>query len=212
MFEKFFNHPSFDFETRNLFGAVHYGAGDVGEMFTAVANITDGDAASRVSEWRTLSTDPVDGGYSQRGGSRGQRPQRLSESSRLLRRFECLCRWHGERRRPARRVVAAHRRCFDLHVGLLDPPAIPISVPYEGGDLPGYLFIPAADVAARPTSSSITEAMEPIRSSGRARSAGSGPGLQHRHLRRARAAEHVVPTRHPLRPTGSAALPRWWTT
>ena len=61
MFEKFFNDPSFDFETRTLFGAIHYGAGDVGEMLTAVASITDGDAASWVSEWRTLArTNRVD--------------------------------------------------------------------------------------------------------------------------------------------------------
>jgi hypothetical protein len=48
-------------------------------------------------------------------------------------------------------LFAAHRRCFDLQVGLLDPPAIPIAVPYEDSDLPGYLFIPADDGVARPT-------------------------------------------------------------
>ena len=44
MFEKFFADPSMDFETRSLFGDIHYGAGDVGEMLTAVANVVDGDA------------------------------------------------------------------------------------------------------------------------------------------------------------------------
>ena len=50
MFEKFFNVPSFDFETRTLFGEVHYGAGDVGEMLIVVGTISDGDAASWVSD------------------------------------------------------------------------------------------------------------------------------------------------------------------
>jgi hypothetical protein len=54
VFEKFFGDPTFDFETRTLFGEVHYGAGDVGEMLAAIGSITDGDAASWVSEWRNL--------------------------------------------------------------------------------------------------------------------------------------------------------------
>lgn len=54
MFEKFFADASFDFETQSLLGGVHYGAGDVGEMLTAVAKIGDGDATSWVLEWRAL--------------------------------------------------------------------------------------------------------------------------------------------------------------
>ncbi len=56
MFEKFFTDPSMDFETRSLFGDIHYGAGDVGEMLTAVANVIDGDA------------DQLGGGMAQPGG------------------------------------------------------------------------------------------------------------------------------------------------
>lgn len=48
-------------------------------------------------------------------------------------------------------VFTAHRRCFDAHVSLLDPPAEKVAIPYEGGTLPGYLFVPAADGQARPT-------------------------------------------------------------
>ena len=55
MFDHFFKDPSFDFETRSLFGDIHYGAGDVGEMLAAVANITDGDATSWLAEWRALA-------------------------------------------------------------------------------------------------------------------------------------------------------------
>lgn len=55
MFEKFFTDPSFDFETRTLLGGIHYGAGDIGEMLSAVASITDGDATSWVTQWRTLA-------------------------------------------------------------------------------------------------------------------------------------------------------------
>src|SRR5271167_117296 len=50
MFEKFFADPSFDFETRSLVGDIHYGAGDIGEMLTAVAAVVDGEAQSWVDE------------------------------------------------------------------------------------------------------------------------------------------------------------------
>jgi hypothetical protein len=58
VFEKFFTDPSFDFETRSLLGDIHYGAGDIGEMLTAVANISDGDATSWVQDggrWPNVS-------------------------------------------------------------------------------------------------------------------------------------------------------------
>ena len=48
-------------------------------------------------------------------------------------------------------MFTAHRRCFDAHVSLLDPPAEKVEIPYEGGTLPGYFFVPAADGRARPT-------------------------------------------------------------
>ena len=152
MFEKFFNDPSFDFETRTLFGEVHYGAGDVGEMLTVVASITDGEAASWVGEWRTLAerTESIADTASKAGHKVSARNAYLraavyyAASSVFVDGTENAGTQLGE-------LFAAHRKCFDLHVGLLDPPAIPISVPYERSDLPGYLLIPAADGVARPT-------------------------------------------------------------
>jgi hypothetical protein len=152
MFEKFFVDSSFDFETRSLFGAIHYGAGDVGEMFTAVANITDGDATSWVSEWRLLAER-----IESIGDSATEAGHRVSARGAYLRAAVYYAASYvfvdGTENADEQlsELFAAHRKCFDLHVGLLDPPAIPISVPYEGGDLLGYLFIPADDGAARPT-------------------------------------------------------------
>jgi dienelactone hydrolase len=48
-------------------------------------------------------------------------------------------------------LFAAHRRCFNTHVGLLGPAAEQVAIPYQGGTLPGYLFVPSADGQARPT-------------------------------------------------------------
>ena len=152
MFEKFFNDPSFDFEARALFGDIHYGAGDVGEMLTAVASISDGDAASWVSEWRSLAER-----VESIGDAANKTGHRVSARGAYLRAAVYYAASYvfvdGTENADAQlsELFAAHRKCFDLHVGLLDPPAIPISVPYEDSDLPGYLFIPAADGAARPT-------------------------------------------------------------
>ena len=152
MFERFFNDPSFDFETRSLFGDIHYGAGDVGEMLTAVASITDGDATSWVSEWRSLAEriESIAEAASKAGHPVSARGAYLRAAVYYAASYVFV---DGTDNADAQlsELFAAHRKCFELHVGLLDPPAIPIAVPYEGGDLPGYLFIPAADGVARPT-------------------------------------------------------------
>jgi Prolyl oligopeptidase family len=152
MFEKFFADPSFDFETRSLFGDIHYGAGDVGEMLTAVANITDGDATSWVKEWRALAARiQAIGDASLNAG------HRVSARNAYLRAAVYYAASYvfvdGTENADAQlaELFAAHRKCFGLHVSLLDPPAIPIAIPYVDGDLPGYLFIPADDGVARPT-------------------------------------------------------------
>jgi dienelactone hydrolase len=152
MFEKFFSDPSFDFETRSLFGDIHYGAGDVGEMLTVVANITDGDATSWVKEWRTLAKR-----IQAIGDASLDAGHRVSARGAYLRAAVYYAASYvfvdGTDNADAQlaELFAAHRTCFGLHVSLLDPPGIPISVPYEDGDLPGYLFTPADDGVARPT-------------------------------------------------------------
>jgi hypothetical protein len=152
MFEKFFADPSFDFETRTLLGGIHYGAGDIGEMLTAVASITDGDAASWVTQWRTLA-----GRIESTGDACLKAGHAVSARQAYLRAavyYAAAYVFVDGTENPDSQLAelfAAHRRCFDVHVGLLDPPAIPIAVPYEDSDLPGYLFIPTDDGVARPT-------------------------------------------------------------
>ncbi len=124
----------------------------MGEMFTAVASITDGDAASWVSEWRTLA-QRIESMADTANKARHEISARNAYLRAAVYYAAASVFVDGTENADAQlgELFLAHRRCFDLHVGLLDPPAIPISVPYEGGDLPGYLFIPAADGAARPT-------------------------------------------------------------
>jgi hypothetical protein len=152
MFEEFFADPSFDFETRSLFGDIHYGAGDIGEMLTAVVNVVDGDATSWVKEWRGLAER-----IQAIGDAARTKGHRVSARSAYLRAAVYYAASYvfvdGTENADAQlaELFAAHRSCFDLYVSLLDPPAIPIAVPYEGTDLSGYLFTPANDGVARPT-------------------------------------------------------------
>jgi Prolyl oligopeptidase family len=152
MFEKFFADPSFDFETRSLFGDIHYGAGDIGEMLTAVANVVDGDATSWVKEWRALAERiQAIGDASLAAG------HHVSARGAYLRAavyYAASYVFVDGTDNPAPQLTAlfaAHRECFDKHVSLLDPPAIAIAVPYEDTELHGYLFVPADDGIARPT-------------------------------------------------------------
>src|SRR5271156_6819751 len=152
MFEKFFADPSFDFETRSLFGDIHYGAGDVGEMLTAVANVVDGDATSWVTEWRSLAARiQAVADESLKGGHKVSARNAYLRASVYYAAANVFVDGTDNAEAQLTEIFAEHRKCFDLHVGLLDPPAIPIAVPYEGGDLPGCLFVPAADGVARPT-------------------------------------------------------------
>jgi hypothetical protein len=152
MFENFFSDPSFDFETRSLFGDIHYGAGDVGEMLTAVAAITDGEAESWVAEWRSLAerVEAIADSTSKAGHQVSARGAYLRAAVYYAASYVFV---DGTDNADAQltELFAAHRRCFDLHVGLLDPPAIPIAAPYEEAHLHGYLFTPAEDGVARPT-------------------------------------------------------------
>jgi hypothetical protein len=152
MFEKFFTDPSFDFETRSLVGDIHYGAGDIGEMLTAVANIVDGDANSWVAEWRSLAARiQTIGDESLKGGHRVSARNAYLRAAVYYAAANVFVDGTDDAEAKLTEGFADHRKCFDAHVSLLDPPAIPISIPYEGGDLPGYLFTPADDGVARPT-------------------------------------------------------------
>jgi hypothetical protein len=152
MFEKFFDDPSFDFETRSLVGDIHYGAGDIGEMLTAVAGITDGDAESWVTEWRSLAARiQAVGDRSLASGHRVSARNAYLRAAVYYAASNVFVDGTDDAEAQLAEGFAAHRTCFDLHVGLLDPPAIPISVPYEDGELPGYLFVPVDDGLARPT-------------------------------------------------------------
>jgi dienelactone hydrolase len=152
MAQLFFTDPAFEFETRNVLGNVHYGCGDVGEVLATVAAITDGDDSSWVAQWQALArrVEAIATDTQTRGHKVSARNAYLRAAAYYAAALTAIDGVEGgaDLLGP---VFTAHRRCFDAHVSLLDPAAETVAIPYEGGTLPGYLFIPAADGQARPT-------------------------------------------------------------
>ena len=152
MAQLFFTDPAFEFETRNVLGNVHYGCADVGEVLATVAAITDGDDSSWVAQWQGLArrVEAIAASTQTRGHKVSARNAYLRAAAYYAAALTAIDGIAGgaDLLGP---LFAAHRRCFDTHVSLLDPPAEAVAIPYEGGTLPGYLFVPAADGQTRPT-------------------------------------------------------------
>ncbi len=121
-------------------------------MLTAVANISDGDATSWVTQWRALA-ERIRG--DRRGKPQGWAPGQCASGvparRRVLRRLICVRGWNREPRRAADRIVRRTPQMLCRARRSARPAAIPIAIPYEDSDLPGYLFVPADDRAPRPT-------------------------------------------------------------
>ena len=152
MSQLFFTDQTFEFETRGVLGNVHYGCGDVGEVLATVAAITDGDDSSWVTHWQELARRVE--GIATTAQSRGHKVSARNAYLRAAAYYAAtLSAIDGVKDgdKLLGPLFTAHRRCFDAHVRLLDPPAEPVAIPYEGGTLPGYFFVPAADGQARPT-------------------------------------------------------------
>lgn len=148
----YFNDPSFEFETRALLGNLHYGCGDIGEVVTTIAGIGDGSASDWVDQWRRLATRVE--AVADEALAHGHRVSARGAYLRAAVYFAAAQVFVDGIEEPGdalKVIFASHRHCFETHVGLLDPPATPVAIPYEGGFLPGYLFVPVEDGRARPT-------------------------------------------------------------
>ena len=202
MSQLFFTDQAFEFETRNILGQVHYGCGDVGEVLATVAAITDGDDSSWVTHWQELARRiEAIAATAQAGGhlvsARNAYLRAAAYYAATLSAIDGV----EEGDKLLGPIFTAHRRCFDAHVRLLDPPAEAVAIPYEGGTLPGYLFVPAADGQARPTLIITNGSDGPVTAvMARPGRSGTRPGLQRFGVRRTRPAKHAVRAADPVPP------------
>jgi hypothetical protein len=148
----YFEDPAFEFETRALLGNIHYQCGDFGEVITTISGIHSGSADSWVGQWRRLAerieaiavTALADGHPVSARGAYLRAAAYFAAAQVFVDGIE-------DPDGALEVLFTSHRRCFDAHVELLDPPAHRVGIPYEGDSLPGYLFVPTDDGLARPT-------------------------------------------------------------
>jgi hypothetical protein len=152
MARKFFNHEQFNFEFQFALGGVHYGAGDLGEMFSTADRIVDGDPDSWCQEWIATGrrVAAIADGCTKGGHNKSARAAYLRAAVYFA---VALSAVDGTKDPTALlgRTFAEHRRCFDAYAELLEPPAEKIDIPYEGSSMPGYLFRPSTSDDRRRT-------------------------------------------------------------
>lgn len=145
-----FQHPDFQFQFLIGLGGAVEGATDVGEMFAAASQITDGDYDSWRHTFLALG-DRVRGiaaSSAAAGDEVSAREAWLRASSYYGQAYFFT---YGSA--EPERIVATweqHRACFDQFAALLQPAAEPVAIPYEQTTLPGYVLRVDDSGAPRP--------------------------------------------------------------
>ncbi|MFE5679383.1 alpha/beta hydrolase family protein [Streptomyces erythrochromogenes] len=148
---RFCENEQFDFEVMALLGAAWQKGSDPGEVLATASALRDADGRGWFEGWAELARRVrSDGDGAAAAGLRTSArdawlraagyfgtglvaADALSDETRLL---------------P---VFREHRECFDRFAAAWEPAAERVAVPYEGTELPGYLFRPAAGGADAPT-------------------------------------------------------------
>ncbi|THA81716.1 dipeptidyl aminopeptidase [Streptomyces sp. A0592] len=151
MVYRFCENEQFDFEVLVLLGAGWQKGSDPGEVLATASALRDADGRGWFEGWAELARRVRSDG--ERAAAAGRRTSArdawlraagyfgtglvaadaLDDDTRLL---------------P---VFRQHRECFDRFADAWEPAAERVAVPYEGTELPGYLFRPAAGGADAPT-------------------------------------------------------------
>ena len=136
-------------------------------MFTAVANVVDGDATSWVAEWRGLAPRiQVIADESLKGGHKVSARNAYLRASVYYAAANVFVDGTDNADAQLTEIFAEHRKCFDLHVGLLDPPAIPSQFPTRTATSPATSSFRQMTVLPAQRSFSTTAAMPPAHFSG----------------------------------------------
>jgi hypothetical protein len=147
----FFANPDFDYEARTVLGAAASGLGDIGLVLATLDRIADGDAQSWFDAWTGLAD-----GLSARGDEALGRGRLATASWAFLAAAEYYAKGLMFVDGLADQSVLLPtfrkgRGCWEKVIGASDGRFIPVNVPCEGMNLPGYLLRPDATGAARPT-------------------------------------------------------------
>jgi hypothetical protein len=147
----FFTTADFDFAARTAVGHAGMGTSDVGSVLETLTRVTDGDPDSWYAAWHEEA-----GRFEQVAAEaeKAGRPRTAAAAYLSASEFhdQSLSFVDGMTDQSVLLpTFRAHRDAWDRFVAASEGAHLPVSVPYQGDVMPGYLFRPSADGAARPT-------------------------------------------------------------
>jgi dienelactone hydrolase len=147
-----FEDDAFSFEALRLMGYACYGGADLGEVLVTTRDIPDGDESAWHDRWKKIAERlHVVGEEALRTGHNVSAREAFLRASDYYRTSEFFLRDDPAHDPEVHLLAQRVRDTFASAAALLDPPAEPIEIPFEGATLPGYLFRPDASPTPRPT-------------------------------------------------------------
>ena len=147
-----FRNKTFSFEALRAAGFAVYGGADLGEVIVTAQQVRGSDVASWHRSWKaTAERVHAIGSGALAAGHRVSAREALLRASNYYRTAEFFLREHPATDPEVRLLSARSRETFAQAASLLDNPVVPVSIPYEGTTLPGYLFLVDDSGTARPT-------------------------------------------------------------
>lgn len=141
----------FWYETLRALGHTAYGGADIGEVVTAAARITAGDYDSWHEQWAaTAERAEAEARGQLAAGRQVSARDGLLRAATYYRSAEFFTRDRDPDPR-GRPTYEASVRCFADAAALMSPPVTPVTIPFEGVALDGYLYHVDDSGAARPT-------------------------------------------------------------
>ncbi|MES4893112.1 dipeptidyl aminopeptidase [Streptomyces sp. NPDC096012] len=149
---RFSKNDQFDYEILLALGSAWRQGADVGEVLSAASAVGDGDEEGWFRVWTDLARRVRAQG--ERSAAAGHPVSARHAYLRAAGYFAMALVAVDALADPEthlRAVFPEHRDCFDRFARALDPPAEQVSIPYEGGPLPGYLVSPPGRSGPLPT-------------------------------------------------------------
>ncbi|MFF1697675.1 TIGR03086 family metal-binding protein [Streptomyces sp. NPDC058257] len=144
-------HPPFWYETLRTLGHIAYGGADFGEVATTAEHIAPGDYDSWHDQWLATADRVADQARTSReGGHCTSARDGFLRASNYYRCAEFFL--HGDAADPRiHHAYDASVGCFRQAAELFTPAIEPVTIPYEGTTLPGYLYRSDTSGLPRPT-------------------------------------------------------------
>ncbi|MBV2356557.1 dipeptidyl aminopeptidase [Streptomyces sp. J2-1] len=149
---RFHENVQFDYEIRAALGAAWRRGADVGEVLSVASAVAGADGQGWFDAWA---------GLGRRVRERAEGCAAAGRTASARDGFLCAAGYLGtalvgvdavaEPEKRLAEVFPDHRACLDAFLALLDPPAEPVAVPYEGTTLPGHLVSPPDRPGPLPT-------------------------------------------------------------